>query len=75
MRLFRKILKAAKVYEQHLQDQKTVSKQFLSLRNMLTFSIDKPLPVEFFFYSNKEDDAQLLSADLQKEGYEVYGVE
>jgi hypothetical protein len=75
MRLLRKILNAAKEYEQHLQDQKFVSKQFLSIRNMLTSNINKPVPVEFFFYSDNEEDAKLISADLQKAGYEVYGID
>lgn len=74
MRLLKKIINAAKEYEQHLQDQRFVSKRFLNIRNMLTSNITKPVPVEFFFYSDNEEDAKLISADLEKEGYEVYGI-
>lgn len=31
-------------------------------------------PVEFFFYSNREDDAANLAIDLHKLGYQVYSV-
>ena len=50
------------------------SSRFFEILGSADKKADKPREVEFFFYSKRKEDAQTLQADLEKLGYEMYGI-
>ncbi len=66
---------SVKKFESYLKGHKAITSHYLQLLNQYDKDIDVPKQVEFFFYSKTRENANGLKKDLEKIGYEVYGIE
>lgn len=62
-------------YEQRRTQQKSSVPRFFQIMSRYDSRLNEPRPVKFFFYGKTMGDAISLRQDLQKLGYEVYGIE
>ena len=72
---FLKPFVSVKDFEETTELQKHLLPNFLRLLNRVDKSMDEERQVEFFFYSQTMEDAEGLKKDLEKTGYEVYGID
>jgi len=72
---FHKSFISAKKYESNLKAQKDSAKRYLDLLSTREKKMEYPKEMEFFFYSKTRENADGLKKDLEKIGYEVYGIE
>lgn len=66
---------SVKKFESNLKGQKDSADRYLDLLNIHDNKIEEPKGMEFFFYSKTKKNADELKKDLEKIGYEVYGIE
>ena len=72
---FPKPFVSVKDFEENIQGQKQTLFHFLKLLRRVDKSMDEERQIEFFFYSQTMEDAESLKKDLEKTGYEVYGID
>jgi len=72
---FPKPFVSVKDFEESIQGQNQTLFHFLKLVKRFDKSMDKERQIEFFFYSQTLEDAESLKKDLEKTGYEVYGID
>lgn len=66
---------SVKKFESNLKGQKDLANRYLDLLSKCDIRMEEPKGMEFFFYSKTREDADELKKDLEKIGYEVYGIE
>ena len=66
---------SVKKFENNLKGQKDSANLYLDLLNLYDKKMEEPKGMEFFFYSKNRENADGLKKDLEKIGYEVYGIE
>ena len=64
-----------KKFESNLKGQKDSACRYLDLVSIYDKKMEEPKGMEFFFYSRTRENAKELKKDLEKIGYEVYGIE
>ena len=64
-----------KKFEHNIKGQKDSADRYLDLLGKYDRRMEEPKEMEFFFYSKTRVNANELKKDLEKIGYEVYGIE
>ncbi|MCK5103225.1 MAG: ribonuclease E inhibitor RraB [Cyclobacteriaceae bacterium] len=64
-----------KKFERNIKGQKDSADRYLDLLGKYDKRMEEPKEMEFFFYSKTRVNANELKKDLEKIGYEVYGIE
>ncbi len=64
-----------KKFERNIKGQKDSANRYLDLLGKYDKRMEEPKEMEFFFYSKTRVNANELKKDLEKIGYEVYGIE
>ncbi len=72
---FLKPLITAKNFEKRSKFQKVLAQRYLDLLGSFENEIQKSPKMEFFFYSRTKENAKGLRQDLERLGYEIYGIE
>ena len=65
---------SVKKFEESTQGQKQSAPMFLKLLKKYFENVEGTRQMEFFFYSKTIEKAESLKTDLEKLGYEVYGI-
>ena len=63
-----------KKFEESTRGQKESAPMFLKLLKKYFENVEGARQMEFFFYSKTMEKAESLKTDLEKLGYEVYGI-
>jgi len=66
---------SVKVFESNSRNQKDAANKYLNLLKRYDKNKEDLRSMEFFFYSETGVNATELKRDLEKMGYEIYGIE
>lgn len=64
-----------KKLESNLKGQKNLANRYLDLLSIHNKNMEELKGMEFFYYSKTRENADELKKDLEKIGYEIYGIE
>ena len=72
---FLKPFVSAKKFESNLKGQRDSANRYLDMLSICDKNMEETKRMEFFFYSKTRENADELKKYLEKNGYEIYGIE